>query len=176
MSSGDASSMTSFKDSPPGISLQVGDCQTIPTEVCLFLISKYHSNIREQVFIAAAAYLLATELNCASQVCKSWRAALHATPKFWRHLVLDIDRPWVLDKARTWCSRSGRALYQLSISQCTIEHWAAPEMTMRMKTLRNIILEQDGGANLQIIEYYAYTSDIYSLYALNLFCSFLMPS
>jgi hypothetical protein len=128
-----------------------------------------------QVFVAAAAYLSSAEIHRAARVCRSWRAALHCTAWLWRHLTVDVDRLWAIDKAAAWCQRTGRALQKLTLSHSTSHQWDSDFMQRQMEGLRAAILDHDGGSQLCAIEFHAVSFDLRSVYAMDRFCSVLLP-
>lgn len=177
-----ASMPTSTVAGTPPSAVDSGQKSPMPTEVRRFLLllqpvllcSKLIAS-HSKIFVTAARYLNSRDLVSATQVCQSWRRALHANSTLWQCCNLYIDSPLAVEKLRAWCMRANRSLAILNICLSPdSQDWSVDWMQQRASDIRRTILDFDGGANVSWLTFNAFDLSVFSYVAFACFCEHLL--
>lgn len=86
-----------------------------------------------------------------------------------------MDSDFALDKLKAWCARSNHTLARLHLAlRSNAQGWSIEWMHDRMAALRKILLDADGGRQLEYLSFSAVDLSGFAYVALSCFCEHLL--
>ena len=117
-----------------------------------------------------ASYLSEADLVTASQVSRSWRAALFSHATLWTSLAVRLPSPTHLRKAHWWCQHTGQRLGSLEIAfDMDPAVRDADDVCDAFAQMASIIRQLDGGKHIYALVLSVWSFSAWSVLAVDAF-------